>query len=534
MAVTSAIIGRLKMAALILLMGLIGLPSPSLSAGARDGRQLVVAMASLQNETFLPWNGGGNRKFYLDTIYEYLVYLDPVTDALVPGLAERWEMSADGRSYTFWIRPGIAFHEGWGEVTAADVKYSVERMIGPRSIAGPSSSLRKLIRDVTTPSPNLVTITLNTPDIEFIRGYIVNANQLSIVSKTYIETVGDQKANAHPIGTGPFTLAERKRGLNITLRVADAAKPHWRIGRPAMDAIVFKSAPEEATRIAMLYTGEADLAPVNYDSLSAVKRAGLSIHLFKDSWSPVVRLGGLVETLPGFYNPKVPWAKKKVRQALNYAIDKEAILKHIFHGLGRVASSDFPADEWRDVATYPYDPDQARRLLAEAGYPDGFDITLKTFTTVPGAELPIVAEAVALYWQAVGIKVNIVPVDWNSLRAASTTGNATDYVWTHRGLSFPSPLTGLQAGFSPASVFASYANDQTGQWLERIGTELDPARRRMLIHDMGQFLRDEAAAVFIVIAHDPWASGPRIARWPFIRYQVTNIDQITLSDGRAP
>ena len=534
MVMKPVITGRMKIAALVLLMSLLGLSSHSFSAGARPRHELVVAMASLQNETFLPWNGGGNRKFYMDTIYEYLVYLDPVTDALVPGLAERWEMSADGRSYTFWIRPGVPFHNGWGEVTAADVKYSVERMIGPRSIAGPSSSLRKQIREVRTPAPNEVVITLHTPDIEFIRGYIVNANQLSIVSKTYVETVGDQKANAHPVGTGPFTLAERKRGLNITLRVADALRPHWRVGRPSMDAIVFKSVPEEATRIAMLYTGEADLAPVNYDSLPAVKNAGLQIHLFKDSWSPVVRFGGLVETLPGFYNPKVPWANKKVRQALNYAIDKKAILKHIFRGLGRVASSDFPADEWRDVAIYPYDPDKARRLLAEAGYPNGFDITLKTFTTVPGAELPIVAEAVALYWQAVGIKVNIVPVDWNSLRAASTTGNATDYVWTHRGLSFPSPLTGLQAAFSPSSVFASYANKDTGQWLERIGTELDPARRRMLIHDMGQFLRDEAVAVFIVIAHDPWAANARIARWPFIRYQVTNIDQITLSDGRAP
>lgn len=519
----SAVLASLLVATSFLTM----FSSPSIAARERE---LVAAMSSLQNETFLPWNGGGNRKFYMDAIYEYLVYIDPDTGALIPGLAERWEMSADGLRYTFWIRQGVAFHEGWGEVTAEDVKYSIERLIGPRSIAGPSSTLRAQIESLEAPERYRVVVTLSSPDIEFVRGYAIDASQLAIVCKRYVEEVGDQAANAHPIGSGPFKLAEKRRGLFIKLRVADPGTPHWRIGTPEMDVILFKSVPEEATRIAMLYTGEADLAPVNYDSLAAIEKAGLKIHLFRDSWAPVIRLGGLVETLPGFYNPDVPWADKRVRKALNLAIDKDAILKHIFRGLGRPIGSDFPADEWEDVQPYPYDPEAARRLLAEAGYPKGFAITLKTFTTVPGAELPIVAEAAALYWRAIGVNATIVPIDWNTLRAAVTTGNAKDYVWTHRGLAFANTLTGLYASVAPTSVFASFANLQTGEWLDRIGAELDPARRQALIREAGAYLKDEAAAVFLVSAHDPWASSPRIKAWPFIRYQVTHIDRIAFAE----
>src|SRR4030042_6883616 len=100
---------------------------------------VVIGMSSLHEETFLPWNGGGPRKYYLDPIYEYLIYLDPETRLATPGLATKWEMSKDGMTWTFWIRQGVQFHEGYGELIAEDVKYSIERVKDPKSIVGPSS-----------------------------------------------------------------------------------------------------------------------------------------------------------------------------------------------------------------------------------------------------------------------------------------------------------------------------------------------------------------------------------------------------------
>lgn len=486
---------------------------------------LRVAMSTFSEGTFLPWNGSTGRKFYLDTIYEYLVYLEPQTLQLTPGLAERWEMSPDGRVFTFWIRRGVPFHEGWGDVTAQDVKYTLDRLRDPKAIAGPSSPLRKSIAKTQAPEPYKFVLTLNSPDIDFITAYLANGSVVPIVSRRYVETQGDAVANAHPIGTGAYTLADYRKGASITVRTVESAQPHWRV-KPQFREIQYLSVPEEFTRAAMLKTGEVDLAPINYDSIKALQAAGLRVLFVNDNWSPVIRFGGLS---PRFSNPQAPWADKRVRQALNYAVDKNAIAQAIFHGHARAVGADFPAPEWRDIEPYEYDPDRARELLTQAGYPQGFDITVKTYTTNPGAELPIIAEAVALYWEAVGVRVRIVPTNWTSLRGAWTTGNATDIAWTHRGLPFSSTLAGLQASVMSASVFSTYANAETDARVDAIGAALDPAQRKSLIEGLGRYLRDEAAAVFIAFADEPYGVSSKIGHWPALNAQGTNIDLITRS-----
>jgi peptide/nickel transport system substrate-binding protein len=503
------------------------LADPAKSASVPTGT-VVIGMSSLHEETFLPWNGGGPRKYYLDPIYEYLIYLDPETRQTKPGLAAKWEMSKDGKTWAFWIRQGVQFHEGYGELTAEDVKYSLERLIDPKSIVGPSSSMRRLIDKVEAPEKYKVVVTLKVPDVEFDRGYMSNGLCLQIVSKKYLETKGDEAANARPIGTGPFTLAEHKKGMSIKLKVIDGIEKHWRV-KPDFQNITFLVVPEEATRIAMLKTGEVDLAPISYDAIDSMKASGLNVFSVKYNWVPVIRLGGLIKTSPKFYNPNVPWADKRVRQALNYAIDREGIVKNIFHGQATPAAVSIPASEWFDIPAYPYDPQKAKQLLAEAGYPNGFEITLKTFTTTPGAELPMIGEAVGMYWQAVGLNVKIVPTDWTSVRGAWTSAKATDYVWTHRGLAFTNTVTGLQADNNSKSVFATYATEETEAKLIEIEKELDLKKRSVLIKKFGEFLRDEAACAYLVFANEPYGASKKLAKWPTLSEYATNIDLITRS-----
>lgn len=498
-----------------------------LPAGAVSAKELTVALPTFSEQTMTPWSGSGQRKTYLDMAYEYLAYLDPNTGKPMPGLAESWDMAADGKTWTFHLRPGVKFTGDHGELTSADVKYSIERLIGEDSRAGPASTMRRTIDTVETPDALTVVVHLKLPDFALAAGYFGNTQQLGIVSKDYIESLGDAADTAPPVGTGAYVLASQEKSSEIVMKLRDDVDlaNHWRV-HPDFDTVTFKAVPEESTRVAMLQAGEADIAPVSFDSIPSLKDAGIGIVSAQKTWSPVVRLGGLVLNDPKRSNPDAPWAKVEVRQAMNYAVNKQEIIDELFQGEATVASSDTPVKAWENVPPYPYDPEKAKQLLADAGYPDGFEVTLKTFTTTPGAELPLMAEAVALYWNAVGIKTTIQPVDWPSLRSDWTSGKATDYVWTHRGFPFPNPANGLEAGFVSQSLFASYASDELDAMINDYANEQDLAKRDEKLTAIGQHLRDQAVAVFIALANEPYGVGSKVANWPIDTAYVWNFDKV--------
>lgn len=503
-------------------------PAPSPAPVGPEG-SLTVALSTLEAETFLPWNGGGGRTPYLELIYEYLVYVDPETEEPKPGLATNWEMSEDGMTWTLELREGVPFHEGWGEVTAEDVAYSIERIMAEESLAGPAGSMRRLIESVEAADTYTAVIHMLAPFPELIRGYLTDGNQTVIVCKEYVESVGDEEANLHPIGTGAYTLAEEhQQAQPIVLKVVEGVENHWRV-TPEFETITFLNVPEEATRVAMLLAGEVDLAPISYDSIETIEAAeGLHIESVPRNWSPLIRFGGIVdpEIDPTRYRAENPWTDTRVRQALNYAVDKETIAEEIFHGQAEPGGSSMPVPPFFDVEPYPYDPDMAEQLLEDAGYPDGFPITLKTFTTHPGAELPLIGEAVALYWEAIGLDVTINQTDWGTVRGEWTGGQALDFVWTHRGLAFGDPLTALNTDFG-INPFTTYVTDETLQMLEELGEEFDAEAREQLAMDMAQHVRDQATGVFLVFANEPYGASEQVGNWPTIRTRPQNIDLIT-------
>ncbi len=525
---TKPVLGTLRRTALGLLCGVAISLAPTATAWAQSD-DLIVAVSTFSEETMTPWGGSGQRKTYLDVVYEYLTYVEPGTLKTVPGLAESWEVSEDGQRWTFNLRKGVQFSGGYGELTSADVAYSIERLIRDDSRAGPASPMRRLIGSVETPDDYTVVVNLNFPDFELAQGYFGATQQLGIVSKKHFDTLGEAEAEATPIGTGAYELASITPGSEIVMKLRDDVENHWRV-TPDFQNIVFKVVPEESTRVAMLRTGEADIAPIGFDSIPTVRDAGLSIVSAEATWSPVVRFGGLIETSDNRYNPDAPWAIREVRQALNYAGDKQTIIDELFQGEGTVASSDTPVPAWSTVEPYPYDPDRARELLAEAGFENGFDITIRTFTTAPGAELPLMAEAVALYWQDIGVNASIEPVDWPSLRSEWTEGRANNYVWTHRGFPFASAANGMEAGYLAASVFASFSTAELEAMIQDFSTEVDPASREAKFTEIGQYLRDEAAAVFIALANEPYGISDKVGEWKITTAYVWNFDQVTRAE----
>lgn len=487
---------------------------------------LTVALSTLEAETFLPWNGGGGRTSYLAMIYEYLAYLDPKTDELKPGLATKWDMSADGKVLTLQLRQGVQFQEGYGELTSEDVKYSLERLAAQDSIAGPAGILRTSFASIEAPDPYKVVINLKVSMPDLLIGYLADTNQAVIVSKKYVTTAGDEKANLHPIGTGPYALAEEhKKGGPIKLTTIPNVEKHWRVV-PAYKNVTFLLVPEEATRVAMLKNGEADLAPISYDSMDPIKAAGLKVVSIQKSWSPILRLGGLIATDPKRLKTDNPWSKKEVRQALNYAVDKATIAKTIFRGEATPAGSGDPVPPFYDVEPYPYDVAKAKQLLAQAGYPNGFSLTLKTYTTVPGAELPTLGEAVALYWKAVGVDVKIVPTDWGTVRGEWTGGKSNDYIWVHRGLAFADPFTAAATEYKD-NPFAVFITQEYTDLFAKSSAEVDPKKRQQLALEFGQKMRDEAANIFLVYANEPYGASKKVGQWPTIRVRPQNIEWIT-------
>lgn len=489
---------------------------------------LTVALSTFEAETFLPWNGGVARQSYLLMIYDTLVYTDPKTGALLPGLAEKWDLSPDGKMVTFHLRKGVQFNEGWGELTSADVKYSIERMIDKNSIGSPAGNLRQIIDHVEAPDPYTVVVYQKIPYIGLVGGYMNDTNAGGIiVSKKYVTSVGDDKANAHPIGTGPYMLAEpHQKGGPIKLTTVPGVEHHWRV-TPFYKDVTFLMVPEEATRVAMLKNGEADLAPISYDSIDTVKASGLHIASIQKEWSPLIRFTGLVMTDPKRTNANAPWAKKEVRQALNYAVDKDAIAKNIFKGQAVPTGASMPLAVWSDIPPYPYDPAKAKQLLAQAGYPNGFDLPLRTLTANPGAELPAIGEAVALYWQAIGVNVKIVPSDWNTIRGELLGFKANDYLFTQRGQPFVDPQAGLDLEYDNTSGFCIFSTPEVVAKYKAIKSELDPAKRDQMAKDFGLYVKDEATNVFLVNANEAYGASKKVGNWPTISMRAQNIESIT-------
>ena len=231
-----------------------------------------------------------------------------------------------------------------------------------------------------------------------------------VLPQKYLEEVGWDTFSKKPIGTGPWKLVRYDTGRAIEY---EAVKDHWK-RPPKFDRLESVVVPEETTRLAMLRTGEADVASLSLESLPDAQSAGLQI--VGDPDRTAVRI-----ELLGTYLPEAgPTGDLRVRQALNLSINRQEMVNTIFRGRGEPAAV-FPAGKISigypdDLKPYPFDPDAAKKLLADAGMPNGFNLKLHAVQSGSFSQGAQVAEAVAGYWERVGIKASIIPIDIGSIR----------------------------------------------------------------------------------------------------------------------
>jgi ABC-type transport system substrate-binding protein len=327
------------------------------------------------------------------------------------------------------------------------------------------------------------------------------------------------------MGTGPWKFVEHVRGDHI---VYEAVENHWR-AVPHFKRLVFLKVPEPATRMAMLRAGSVDIIEIGGEYVEELQKVGVRTLLMPNvSWVYVI-LGGQWPT-QSTYDPKVPWAlpdaerARKVRLALNLAVDKQAIMQQILGGLGSVMGSwlSYPNDPWTTEALrqpYAYDPTRAKALLKEAGYPNGFEVTMN-LTAWPGRGfLPDVGEAVATYWEKVGIKVKRRPVDRAvfsaDFRARSYAGVSLAYAAPLVGTEPWEPL--IRAGHTKASVHLFMEHAKLDEFIDRLSAEPDKAERvRIMRDEMVPWLYDYVPGVAIGAAHAIVGVGPQVGEWPLI------------------
>ncbi len=405
-------------AAFVTLLLLLTAPCPAATPTPRPEGTLTVAVATFGNERWLPELYPGAEDIVLKPMMENLLSRDVKTGALTPLLAERWEALDGGRAWKFYLRKGVHFHAGQGAFTAEDVKSTFATIAKEGSANGLAPEFRR-ITSMEIEDPSTITIRFEKPFVTFgnrvTQGLF--GSSAFIHSKKYRDTVGDEGVERHPIGTGPWKFVEHLRGDRI---VYEAVEDHWR-AVPHFKRLVFLKVPEPATRMAMLRAGSVDVIETGGEYAEELKQVRVRTLVMPNTTWVWVILGGQWPSQPT-YDPTVPWAlpdaerARKVRLALNLAVDKQAIIRQVLGGLGTPggAVNFYPTDPWATeglVQPYPYDPAKAKALLAEAGYPHGFEVTMN-LTAWPGRGfLPGVGEAVATYWEKVGLKVKRRPVD---------------------------------------------------------------------------------------------------------------------------
>lgn len=397
-------------------------PDPDARAGGAITITYKDDVATLDPAIGYDWQNWSMIKSLFDGLMDYV----PGTTTLRPGLAESYEISPDGLTYTFRLRPGVKFHNG-REMTAEDVKYSLDRVTNPQtqspgagffgSIAGFENAGPGGLSGVEVVDPLTVKITLARPDATFL--HVMALNFASVVAKEAVDAAGADFGKT-PVGTGAFRLAEWTLGQRL---VFEKNADYWRAGVPYLDRVVFEVGQEPVVALLRLQNGEVD---VPGDGIPPAKFQEV---MGDPAQAARVVQGGQLHT--GYITLNVtqpPFDKPEVRKAVNMAVNKERITQ-IINGRAVPASQPLPPSMpgyTAGYAGYPHDVAGARALLAQAGLADGFETDLYVMNTDPN---PRIAQAIQQDLAAIGIRANIQSLAQANVIEAGGAGTAP-MIWS--------------------------------------------------------------------------------------------------------
>jgi peptide/nickel transport system substrate-binding protein len=497
-------------------------PRAGASAGVPTG-ELRIALAFLGAQRMIPWAevpSGGIKQHQILIFDHFIGCTDDGQLSTESGIAERWEEAADKLSWTFTLRKGVTFHDGT-EVTAEDVKFSLDSLFDPKATGSLLGVSKAAFKEAEVKDPYTLVVHLKQPAVFLPWDFsCAIGNSGMVVPKKYFERMGADGFSKNPIGSGPYKVVRNTMGASVQLEAVDR---HWREGVPKFKTITLLIVPEESTRLAQLRAGEADVIALSREKVPEVKAAGF--HVFSKLNDQVV-----VVYMQQQWDP-VPVADKRVRQALNYAIDKAAIMKFVFAGQGEPTAM-YPIGSYGvrggadpTLEPYPYDPAKAKQLLAEVGYPNGFDTKIYSYVTADLPELPRLTEAVADYLGKVGVRAKITPMDRAALTtkrmARSLSGDLLPWSTPNRSVAIQI-ATIIYTLHHSKSQTSSTADPELDQLIDRALAATDVATVEKLVGTLHRYLYDNANNITIGEIHTNYATNQKIAQWDLGRNLYDN------------
>ena len=445
-----------------------------------QAREVKVGLAAEPN-TFDPHlTVGRNTQIFVVNVYDGLTARDAQGN-LVPALAESWKR-LNPTTWQFTLRKGVKFHNG-DDFNAECVKFTLDRGTNPETKATISSELGTI---ASTEVVNATTVNVITKNPDFLLPVRLGELYGLMLSPKHTAAMGQEAIATKPNGTGPFKLVSWSKNESLVLEANDS---YWR-GAPKVKKITVRPILEDAARIAALQTGEVDLiAPIPHVRIEELKR------------NPKL----VVKTIPA---PRIfhvtidvrqaPFDNVKVRQALNYAVDVNAILKSLYFGHGtRLATVVDKGALGYDpgVAPYPYDPAKAKALLAEAGHPNGFDVEFDSFTgSIADHAKP--AEAIVGYLQKVGIRVKANVFEFAAFGPRRVQNKTAPLFIYSIGNAYLEPSWVIR-WLTQGGLGMHYKNAKLDEMLTKIEATDDPKRRGPMYSDVQKLIKDEAPFIFL-------------------------------------
>jgi peptide/nickel transport system substrate-binding protein len=501
-----------------------GAPSGSSPADKPAG-ELRLAMAGIGVMRPIPWQETPFSKGYLTLLYDFLVgaHADG-SMSTTNGAAEKWEMSPDGMTWTFWLRKGITFHDGT-ELTAEDVKWSLEMITKPESIAANAARLRNGIKAIEVVDPYTLVIRTHKPDLWLAQDLSMAAGYEGIIlPKNYYEQVGADGFAAKAVGSGPYTWVKGLAGSSIQLEAVDR---HWAEGVPKYKRLTYAVVPEENTRIAMIQTGEADIISASRERVPDLQARGFNVF--------VKERGSVMGCYFHQQWEGHPIGDRRVRQAMNLAINREEIVQFIFAGQAKLmalypmGSFAVAAGADAELQPYPYDPAKAKQLLAEAGYPNGFETTIYSYAREDVPELTRLVEALAGYMAKVGVKLNIFSTEYPVARTRRINGKMPGHIsclGTPNRSNAGELITLISTLHHSSSRLSDHKVPELDALIEAAQTAQTEQEAKQRIGEIHRWLYNDFATLPIAEASIPFVTDPeKVTTWDLGRTLYDNNDR---------